>query len=168
MYVSAFSQSLSAYSRAETIKWRRGSAFYAGATAATSETHRKLINGQRNPSCVDKTGRLHRIGRRGVTETAVSLRDRIFAVNYLSYCFIYFPIIQISALLIIVFTPVLLPVFIGAPTDIYNHTSVKYPSLDAAFWSRRAQNKAPGLNRLHPHAELSASFRNPVSPIIRV
>lgn len=122
-----------------------GSASYAGATAAASETHRKLINGQRNPSCGDKTGRFHRIGCKCVSETAVSLRDRIFAVNYLSYCFDNFPIIQISALLIIVFTPVLLPVFIGAPTDIYNHTSVKYPPLDGAFWSQRAPNKAPAL-----------------------
>lgn len=74
-----------------------GSAFYTGATAATSETHRKLVNGQKNPSCVEKTGRLHRTGWKCVTETAVALRDRIFAVNYLSYCFVYFPIIQISA-----------------------------------------------------------------------
>lgn len=121
------------------------SAFYSGATAAMSETHRTLINGQRNSPCVDKTGRLHRIGWKCVTETAVSLRDRIFVVNYLSYCFVYFPIIQISALLIIVFSSVLLPVFIRVPTDIYNHTSVKYPPLDAAFWLRRAPNKAPAL-----------------------
>lgn len=50
-----------------------GSASYAGVTAAASETHRKLINGQRNPSCGDKTGSFHRIGWKCVSQTAVSL-----------------------------------------------------------------------------------------------
>lgn len=70
---------------------------------------------------------------------------RGYLLLIISLCLLYFPIIQISALLVIVFTPVILSVFIGAPADIYNHTSVKYPPLDAAFWSRRAPNKARAL-----------------------
>lgn len=56
--------------------------------------------------------------------------------------------------------------FIRAPADIHNHTSVRHSPLVGVFffWPRRAPNKvqAQGLR-----AQLSASFGNPYGQDLR-